>query len=95
MLTLTDLRLSNDKRQQSGDKFGLKKVVVGVTSNGKIYAFESRKGNLLWQHMVPGVGKSLLIQKDGRSDISEAQAMLVYKHNRSGYFTLTFNPVTG
>jgi len=95
MLTLTDLRLSNDKRQQSGDKFGLKKVVVGVTSNGKIYAFESRKGNLLWQYMVPGVGKSLLIQKDGRSDISEAQAMLVYKHNRSGYFTLTFNPVTG
>ena len=32
---------------------------------------------------------------DGRSDISEAVAMLVYKHHRSTYFTLMFNPVTG
>ena len=32
---------------------------------------------------------------DGKSDISEAVAMLVYKHHRSTYFTLMFNPVTG
>ena len=32
---------------------------------------------------------------DGKSDISEAVAMLVYKHHRSTYFTLIFNPVTG
>ena len=41
MLSVTDFRLSGQKRQ-SGDRFGLKKAVVGVTSQGKIYVPESR-----------------------------------------------------
>ena len=94
ILSVTDFRLTGEKKQ-SGDRFGLKKAVVGVTSQGKIYALESRRGTLLWQRMIPGEAKSLLIQRDGRSDIGEAQAMLVYKHHRSTYFTLVFNPVTG
>ena len=67
VLSVTDFRLSGEKRQ-SGDRFGLKKAVVGVTSQGKIYALESRGGALLWQRMIPGQAKSLLIQRDGRSD---------------------------
>jgi len=35
------------------------------------------------------------VMRDRRSDISEAQAMLVYRHHRSTYFTLVFNPFTG
>ena len=95
LLAVTDFRLGGQSKQTHGDKFGLRKVVVGVTSRGKIYAMESRKGTLLWQRMVPGRAKSLLIQRDGRSDIGEAQAMLVYRHRRSSYFTQVFNPVTG
>ena len=68
---------------------------MGVTEQGKMYALESRGGTLLWQRLVPGVARSLLVMRDGRSDISEAVAMLVYKHHRSTYFTLMFNPVTG
>ena len=60
-----------------------------------MYALESRDRTLLWQRLVPGVARSLLVMRDGRSDISEAVAMLVYKHHRSTYFTLMFNPVTG
>ena len=67
VLSVTDFRLSGEKRQ-SGDRFGLKKAAVGVTSQGKIYALESRGGALLWQRMIPGQAKSLLIQRDGRSD---------------------------
>ena len=95
VLSITDFRLTGENKRPAGDKFGLKKAVVGVTSQGKIYALESRRGTLLWQRLIPGEAKSLLIQRDGRSDISEAQAMLVYKHRRSTYFTLVFNPVTG
>ena len=95
ILAITDFRLTGENKLSSGDKFGLKKVVVGVTRQGKMYGFESRKGNLLWQKKFPGEGKSLMIQRDGRSSSEEAQAMLVYKHSRSTYFLLTFNPITG
>lgn len=95
MLAITDFRLTGENKLNSGDKFGLKKVVVGVTRQGKMYGFESRKGNLLWQKKFPGEGKSLMIQRDGRSSSEEAQAMLVYKHSRSTHFMLTFNPITG
>merc|ERR1719150_620680 len=90
-----DFRLTGENKLSSGDKFGLKKVVVGVTRQGKMYGFESRKGNLLWQKKFSGEGKSLLIQRDGRSNSEEAQAMLVYKHSRSTYFLMSFNPITG
>ena len=94
VLSVTDFRLSGEKRQ-SGDRFGLKKALVGVTSQGKLFALESRGGALLWQRMIPGEAKSLLIQRDGRSDIGEAQAMLVYRHHRSTFINLVFHRVTG
>ena len=95
MLAITDFRLTGENKHNSGDKFGLRKVVVGVTRHGKMFGFESRKGNLLWQRKFPGEGKWLMIQRDGRSNSDEAQAMLVYKHEKSTYFMMTFNPITG
>ena len=47
-----------------------------------MYALESRDRTLLWQRLVPGVARSLLVMRDRRSDISEAAAMLAYKHHR-------------
>jgi len=95
VLAVTDFRLTGESKHNSGDKFGLRKVVVGVTRYGKMYGLESKKGNMLWQRKFPGEGKSLMIQRDGRSSSEEAQAMLVYKHSRSTYFMMTFNPMTG
>jgi len=98
VLAVTDFRLSGaseDNPGVVGDKFGLRKVIVGVTRQGKMYGLDSRTGNILWQKMFPGEGTALHIQRDGRTDNDLAQAILVYKHTRSTFYILTFNPVTG
>ena len=83
-----------------GDKFELRKVVVGVTKQGKMYGLNSKTGiiktgNILWKEMFPGT--ALHIQRDSRTDndLALAQAILVYRHMRSTIYLLSFNPVTG
>jgi len=96
-LAVTDFRLSGaqeDSHNLEGDKFGLRKIVVGVT-NKKMYGLDSKTGNIVWQLLFPGEGSALHILRDGRTDNNLAQAVLVYKHARSTYFLLNFNPVTG
>ena len=98
VLAVTDFRLSGageDNQGVVGDRFGLRKVVVGVTKERKMYGIDSRTGNILWQKMFPGVGTALHIQRDGRTDNELAQAVLVYKHDRSTFYLLSFNPLTG
>jgi len=98
VLAVTDFRLSGASEDNTGvvgDKFGLRKVVVGVTKQGKMYGLDSKTGNILWQKMFPGVGTALHIQRDGRTDNDLAMAILVYRHVRSTFYLLTFNPVTG
>jgi len=96
-LAVTDFRLSGEPRVGPGvgDRFGLRKVVVTVTTQGGLYGLDSGSGTVLWQRLVPGTGVSLHIQRDGMSDRESAQSTLVYRHNRSTYFVLLFNPVTG
>jgi len=38
---------------------------------------------------------ALHLQRDGREQPDRAQATLVFRHSRSTYFMLTFNPITG
>jgi len=98
VLAVTDFRLSGggeDNPGVVGDRFGLRKVVVGVTKQGKIYGLDSRTGSILWQKMFSGDGTALHIQRDGRTDNELAQAVLVYRHVRSTFYLLTFNPLTG
>jgi len=98
VLAVTDFRLSGASESNSvvgGDKFGLKKVVICVTKQGKIFALDSKTGSILWQKMFPGKGTALHIQRDGRTDNDLAQAVLVYKHTRSTFYLMVFNPVTG
>jgi len=97
VLAVTDFRLSGGSESNPGvgDRFGLRKVVVGVTKQGKMYGVDSKSGTILWQKMFPGVGTALHVQRDGRSDIDLAQAVLVYKHSRSTFFLMVFNPLTG
>ena len=95
---MTEFRLSGASKDNPGvvgDKFGLRKVVVGVSKQGEMYGLDSKTGNILWQKKFPGVGTALHIQRDGRTDNDLAQAILVYKHVRSTFYLLSFNPVTG
>ena len=90
------LRLSApSSRNETPDRFGLRKVVVAVTEYGKLYGMDSMSGSILWQVRYPGDSLRnseqqqpahrpqafLLVQKDGRTG-DYAQAVLVYKHIR-------------
>lgn len=96
-LAITDFRLSGgtEVRPGTGDRFGLRKVMVAMTHQGKMYGLDSGSGAVLWQRLVPGRGFALHVQRDGLTDSDAAQAALVYRHHRSTYYVLTFNPVTG
>jgi len=104
IVSLINFEMPVKSKTVSPDRFGLKKIIVAVTRANKIYGIDSMSGEIVWQTMFPGtynydlpVYKSqtyLLVQKDGRSG-DYAQAMLVYKHVRSSYHVMTFNPLTG
>ena len=104
LTSLVNFRLQEITKVVTPDRFGLKKIIVVVTEQNKMYGVESTSGKLLWQTMFPGVFSRdepsfkqqahLLIQKDGRSG-DYAQAVLIYKHHRSNHFIMTFDPLTG
>ena len=49
------LRLSApSSRNETPDRFGLRKVVVAVTEYGKLYGMDSMSGSILWQVRYPG-----------------------------------------
>jgi len=98
VLAVTDFRLSGASESNpgvGGDRFGLRKMVIGVTKQGKMYGLDSKTGTILWQKMFPGQGTALHIQRDGRTDNDLAQAVLVYRHARSTFYLMMFNPLTG
>jgi len=97
VLAITDFRLSSSAKDSVivSDKFGLRKVVVVVTTRGKIYGLDSGSGAILWQTRVPGKPTALHLQRDGRQDSGAALASIVYKHQRSTHFILSFNPISG
>ena len=71
-----------------GDKLGLRKVVVGVPKQGKMYGLDSKTGNILWcGHSSP------YNQRDSRTSNELAQVILVYRHMRSTFYLLIFNPI--
>ena len=67
------------------DKFWLKKVVIGVTKQGKIFALDSKNGSILWQKMFVGKGTALHIKSDGSTFNDLVQVGLVNKHARSTF----------
>jgi hypothetical protein len=81
-------------RNETPDRFGLRKVIVAATGYSKLYGMDSMTGSILWQVRYPGEFLQLesrdkaprpqaflLVQKDGRTG-DYAQAVLVYKHER-------------
>ncbi|XP_076656000.1 ER membrane protein complex subunit 1 isoform X3 [Halictus rubicundus] len=95
---------SNQRTDLVRDKFGLHKMIVLVTSTGKLYGIETRKGEIIWQLRVPSirgfVKRSstivLYVQRGSRHFPYPPQCTLLAEDRKTGEGVLyTFNPITG
>ena len=86
------------------DQFGIRKVIVAVTNNDKIYGLDSKNGNILWQFMVPGgielTGQEnpmyLFLQRPANYYGMDAKCSVLYRNKKSGVMqVLSFNPLNG
>lgn len=95
---------SNQRADLVRDKFGLHKMIVAVTSCGKIFGIETRKGEIIWQSRVAniqGLSKDsnkmiLYLQRGSRHFPHPPQCALVAANKDNGNGVIfTFNPITG
>lgn len=86
------------------DKFNLHKMIVAVTSAGKIYGIETRKGEIIWQLRIPNIRgftkisntMVLYVQRGSRHFPYPSQCALLAEDKTSGEGIIyTFNPITG
>ncbi|XP_011347662.1 ER membrane protein complex subunit 1 isoform X3 [Ooceraea biroi] len=86
------------------DKFGLHKMIVVVTSAGKLYGIETRKGEIIWQLRLPNIRgftklsntMILYVQRGSRHFPHPPQCALLAEDKESGEGVVyTFNPITG
>ena len=103
ILSLTPQQ-SNQRSDLVRDKFGLHKMIVLVTSAGKLYGIETRKGEIIWQLRVPsirGFAKRsneivLYVQRGSRHFPYPPQCALLAEDKKTGEGVIyTFNPITG
>ncbi|XP_012260554.2 ER membrane protein complex subunit 1 isoform X1 [Athalia rosae] len=95
---------SNQRADLVRDEFGLHKMIVAVTSPGKIYGIESKRGEIIWQLSVKNVqgfsktsGKMILYpQRGSRHFPHPPQCALLAADKETGDGVIyTFNPMTG
>ncbi|CAL7933902.1 unnamed protein product [Xylocopa violacea] len=103
MLSLTPQQ-SNQRSDLVQDKFGLHKMIVLVTSAGKLYGIETRKGEIIWQLRVPSIrgftkrsdAIILYVQRGSRHFPYPPQCALLAEDKKTGEgIVYTFNPITG
>ncbi|XP_034941142.1 ER membrane protein complex subunit 1 isoform X2 [Chelonus insularis] len=96
---------SNQRVDLVRDKFGLYKMIVAVTSAGKIFGIESKKGEIIWQSRIidnnsltinPPKSILLYIQRGSRHFPHSPQCLLLATDKTTGEGMIyTFNPITG
>ncbi|KAK2577572.1 hypothetical protein KPH14_012733 [Odynerus spinipes] len=95
---------SNQRTDLVRDKFNLHKMIVAVTSAGKIYGIETRKGEIIWQLRIPSIrgftklsnAMVLYVQRGSRHFPYPPQCALLAEDRISGEGVVyTFNPITG
>ncbi|KHJ41224.1 PQQ enzyme repeat protein [Trichuris suis] len=86
------------------DHFGLRKMLVVTTAQGRIFGMDSATGQVLWHFSVPGtepLGSGpkffpLFVQRTTAYYSRAAQCATVMKRKSSGNgVVMTFNPITG
>ncbi|XP_066599406.1 ER membrane protein complex subunit 1 isoform X2 [Prorops nasuta] len=94
----------NQRTDLVRDKFGLHKMIVVVTSAGKLYGIETRKGEIIWQTRIQNIrgfannphSVVLYVQRGSRHFPNPPQcALLVEDKNTEEGVVYTFNPITG
>ncbi|XP_047343681.1 ER membrane protein complex subunit 1 isoform X1 [Vespa velutina] len=95
---------SNQRTDLVRDKFNLHKMIVTVTSAGKIFGIETRKGEIIWQLKIPNIRgfnkisdtMVLYVQRGSRHFPYPPQCALLAEDKVSGEgIIFTFNPITG
>ncbi|XP_075462137.1 ER membrane protein complex subunit 1 [Ascaphus truei] len=82
------------------DDFNLQKMMVVVTSSGKLFGIESSSGSIVWkfylQGVHPGASFKLLVQRTTAHFPHPPQCTLLVKDKVTGLSTLyVFNPIFG
>ncbi|GAB1869371.1 ER membrane protein complex subunit 1 [Camponotus japonicus] len=104
--TILDLgpQQSNQRIDLVRDKFGLHKMIIAVTSAGKLYGIETRKGEIIWQLRLPNIRgftklsntMILYVQRGSRHFPHPPQCALLAEDKETGEGVVyTFNPITG
>lgn len=104
--TILDLgpQQSNQRIDLVRDKFGLHKMIVAVTSAGKLYGIETRRGEIIWQLRLPNIRgftklsntMILYVQRGSRHFPHPPQCALLAEDKDTGEGVVyTFNPITG
>ncbi|XP_015111319.1 ER membrane protein complex subunit 1 isoform X2 [Diachasma alloeum] len=95
---------SNQRADLVRDKFGLHKMIVVVTSAGKLFGIESKKGEIIWQLRVQDMATErkdskpliLYVQRGSRHFPYPPQCALLSTDKNTGEGIIyTFNPITG
>ncbi|CAA2962126.1 Hypothetical predicted protein [Olea europaea subsp. europaea] len=88
------VRLPIDMR----DRFGLKKMIVLVTENGKLFGMDTLTGDVIWELFDKDFSSQrqdsqalLVLTKQSDEDASQSRALVVHPRG----FILRLNPVTG
>ena len=93
-----------DQNGQNSDQFGIRKVIVAVTKNDKIYGLDSKTGRIIWQSMIPGGvewrkdenSPYLFLQRPANFYGMDAKCTLVYRNLETlDMQRISFNPLTG
>ncbi|KAM3618234.1 uncharacterized protein V6R79_017759 [Siganus canaliculatus] len=84
----------------SRDEFNLQKMMVMVTSSGKLFGIDSKTGNILWRHYLDNVPSNaafkLMVQRTTAHFPHPPQCTLLIKDKDTGLATLhVFNPIFG
>ncbi|XP_053546268.1 ER membrane protein complex subunit 1 [Bombina bombina] len=82
------------------DDFNLQKMMVMVTSSGKLFGIESSSGSILWKFYLQGVNRGasfkLLVQRTTAHFPHPPQCTLLVKDKGTGMSSLyVFNPIFG
>ncbi|XP_078594984.1 ER membrane protein complex subunit 1-like [Branchiostoma floridae x Branchiostoma japonicum] len=95
-------RAKQVEKQLERDPFNLRKMIVAVTSVGKLYGLDSANGDIVWQYFLPNIrcfsqGEMyLFVQRTTAHFPHPPQAMLVAQDKATGNgLVFTFNPTTG
>ncbi|XP_017273399.1 ER membrane protein complex subunit 1 isoform X2 [Kryptolebias marmoratus] len=84
----------------SRDEFNLQKMMVMVTSSGKLFGIDSKTGSILWKHYLDNIPSNaafnLMVQRTTAHFPHPPQCTLLIKDKDSGLAALhVFNPIFG